>query len=361
MADVNKKRLVKEFIKLVKIDSESGQEQEIIQYLKKELEKLGFKTFVDKIGNLIARNSEKPKLLLSAHTDTVKPGKNIKPIIKNGIIKTDGSTILGGDDKSGVAAILEIIKSLKENKKRANLEIVFTVQEEVGLIGSSSLDFKKLKARKAINLDGSMGEVILGEPFYMKIDIKITGKASHAGVSPEKGINAIVVVSKAIGSLKWGKLDKETTSNVGVIAGGAARNVVPEITEIQAEVRSHNNEKLKKYTKLIIERFKKTAKEHKAKIEIKKILANTAYKINKSDTVLREIIKSYQKNNIKVKTSTDCGCSDSNSFNEKGLRCVSAGVGGHHIHSIREFIKIKDLVNGTKIIYDATLDLAGEK
>ncbi len=355
---INEKRLVKEFIKLVKIDSESGQEQEIIQYLKKELQKLGFKTLIDKIGNLIARNSLKPKLLLAAHVDTVKPGKNIKPIIKNGIIKTDGSTILGGDDKSGVAAILEILRSLKENRVKTDLEIIFTVQEEVGLVGSSSLDFKRLKAKQAINLDGRMGEIILGEPSIVQIDIKIKGKAAHAGVSPEKGINSIAVASKAIANLKWGRIDKETTSNVGIMAGGAARNVVPELTEIQAEVRNHDSQKLKKYMDLIVKQFKKAAKEYKAKVEIKVKQASKAYRLKTSDNLIKELLKSCQKNKVKAKITIDCGVSDSNSFNKGGLRCVSAGPGGHSIHSTREFINIKEMVNGTKVIYDVVLEIA---
>ncbi len=200
---INQKRLVSEFIKLVKISSESGEEQEIIKYLKKELQKLGFKTFIDKTGNLIARNSEKPKLILSAHTDTVKQGKNIKPIItKSGVIKTDGSTILGADNKSGIAAILEVLRMVKDNKQKIGLEVVFTVSEEIGLIGSSNLDFKKLKAKKAINIDGRPGRIDAGEPATMHFDIEITGKAAHAGLRPEEGINAIRIASESISKIK---------------------------------------------------------------------------------------------------------------------------------------------------------------
>lgn len=360
---INQKRLVDEFIKLVKIDSESGEEQEIILYLKKELQKLGFKTFIDKTGNLIARNSEKPKLILSAHADTVKPGKGIKPIItKQGVIKTDGSTILGADNKVGISAIIETLKSFKENKQSVGLEIIFTVSEEVGVVGASNLDVRKTKSKQALILDsGNPESIVLAEPSIMDFEIEITGKASHAGINPEKGINAITIASEAISSLKWGSLDKDSTANVGVINGGVARNIIPERVNIKAEIRSLNDKKFKYFSKKLENEFIKITKRNKAKIKIKKSKDGFSYNVNKRSNLVKALIESYKKNKINFVFKKSRGATDANAFNRKGILSIMVNVGGDNIHSTKENLKIKDLVNGTKIIYDVVINLAREK
>ena len=355
---VNQKRLVNSFIKLVKIDSESGEEKEIISYLKKELQKFGFKTRIDKAGNLIGLKGSKPIIALSAHVDTVKPGKNIKPIItKSGLIKTDGSTILGADDKSGVASIMEILQTLKDNQEQVNLEIIFTVSEETGLIGSSSLDFSKLKAKKALNLDSGPGELLIGEPAIMQFDIEIIGKAAHAGMHPEDGINTVQIASEAISSLRWGRIDSETTSNVGVINGGILRNVVPDKTTLQAEIRSRNKEKFKKYCQKLLEEFKKATKKYNGKINIKAVQRSQAFIIDKKDLLVQSIIKACKKNKVKPEPMLIGGNTDANIFNVHNIKTITTGSCGKDIHLTKGSIMIKNLVVGTQIVLDTILSL----
>lgn len=358
---INKKRLVNEFIKLVKIDSESGEGQEIIRYLKKELEKLNFKTYIDKVGNLIARNSENPKLILSAHTDTVKPGKNIKPIItKSGVIKTDGSTILAADDKSGIAVILEILQILNENKSNIGIEIVFTISEEVGLIGSSQLDFKNLRAKKGINVDcDDPGVIDVGEPSIMQFNISIKGKAAHAGMAPEEGISTIQIASDAISKLKWGRIDKETTANVGVIKGGEARNIIAEEVYIEAEIRSRNQKKFINYYKKLEEQFAKSTKKYHGKIDIKKVQRSTAY-VLKNNEVVGLLIKACKKNKQKHKLVLSGGITDANSIVKNGVNVVTFSTGARKIHSTSETIAIKDLAKSAQIVLDSTFVLSEE-
>ncbi|OIP22305.1 peptidase M20 [bacterium CG_4_10_14_0_2_um_filter_33_32] len=358
---INQKRLVDNFIKLVKIDSESGEEKEIISHLKKELQSLGFKTYIDKIGNLIASNSNKPIVALIAHVDTVKPGKGIKPIItKSGVIKTDGSTILGSDNKAGIVAILEILKSFKDHKQKISLEIVFTVSEEVGLLGSSSLDFKKIRSKRAINLDSKPGDICVSEPSVMHFDIEIKGRAAHAGMEPEKGINSILVASEAIAKLKWGRIDKETTINIGIINGGMARNIIPQSVILQAEVRSRNPKQFKKYSSEIIAEFNKAVKKYSAKCKIISRQVSSAFIIKSSDYLVQLLINSCRSSKLKYRVIPIDGFTDASHFNRYGIKTVTAGAAGDNIHTTDESLRIKDLVNGTKIIHDTILELAKE-
>jgi len=355
---INQNRLVDSFVKLVQIDSESGEESEIIAYLEQELTSLRLKTEIDKAGNLIAVSGPNPVIALIAHTDTVKPGKNIKPIItESGEIKTDGSTILGADDKSGVASILEILQTLKDNEKQINLEIVFTVSEETGLGGSSSLDYTKLKSKQAINLDSEPGDICIGEPAIMQFDIEITGKAAHAGVHPENGISTIQIASEAIGNLEWGRIDFETTSNVGTINGGLARNIVPEKTTIQAEVRSRSVEKFQKYCQKLEEEFKKAAEKYHGEVKIDAAQRSNAYVVDTNFPLIQSVADACNQNGIKPDIKLIGGITDANNFNAHGIKAITTGSCGTNIHSTEESIKITDLALGTRIVLDTLLSL----
>ncbi|KKQ94155.1 MAG: peptidase T-like protein [candidate division CPR2 bacterium GW2011_GWC1_39_9] len=356
---INKERLTQNFLKLVQIDSESGEEENIISYLKDELKRLGFNSEIDKTGNLVGCNSNEPKLLLLAHVDTVKPGKKIKPIVtEDGIVKTDGSTILGGDNKSGIAAILEILEQINENNIKANLEIAFTVQEETGLIGSANLDVSKIKSKNAINLDGKFGNVDSTEPAIMQFDIVINGKAAHAGLAPENGIDAVKIAANAISEMELGRIDDETTANVGLIKGGAARNIVPEKIIIEAEVRSRNDEKFKKVCEHTKKVFETATKEYGGKIEINCMQRSRIYSLSRDQYIVDVIIKSFQKNGREANFIPSGGITDANNMNYFGIQCVTAGVGGENIHSTEETLKIDDLILGTQIIYDAVKEIA---
>lgn len=239
-------RMITQFMEMVQINSESGEEAEFINYLLKEFQTLGAEATKDSYGNLVAKLpakgcSGKDPILLSCHADTVKPGKNIQPVLLDGVIRSQGETILGADDKAGIAEMLE---ALRIAPIRPPVEIAISRQEEVGLLGVKNLDYSLLSAKKGFLLDNdTLDTIVIGGPSYFAIDVEIKGKAAHAGMEPEKGINAIQAASKAIAALKLGRIDFNTTANVGVINGGMIRNGVPEHVSFLAECRSLVHEK----------------------------------------------------------------------------------------------------------------------
>src|SRR3989338_11179715 len=236
---INKRRLVRTFKRLVRIDSLSLHEGKMVRYLKKELRSIGIRSFEmgkvrgGEVGNLIAflpgKGLSHPRIMLNAHVDTVSPGKKIKPFEKSGYIYSDGSTILGADNKAGVTAILEILRVIKEKKlAHPPLRFIFTVAEEIGLLGAKALPEKVLNAEIGLTLGGGdIDQIIVKAPSQYNLSATIIGRAAHAGIHPEEGINAIRVASEAIAKMKLGRIDKETTSNIGVIKGGTATNIIP--------------------------------------------------------------------------------------------------------------------------------------
>ena len=244
---INEDRLVKTFCDLVQIDSPSDEEEEVAQDLSRRLEALGFEILRDAHGNLIAREDGENPLLLSAHMDTVEPGRGIKPTIEGDRIVSDGTTILGGDCKAGVAAILEGLESVvEEGLPRRTLQLAFTRGEEIGLVGARNMDFSMITADEAVVFDGNgpVNKLTGSSPTYVSFEVNITGRSAHAGVEPEKGLSAIKIAAEIISELPQGRLDEETTFNVGTISGGSVRNAVPEQATFTGEFRSRNLETL---------------------------------------------------------------------------------------------------------------------
>ena len=239
-------RMINQFMEMVQIDSESGEEAAFIDYVFKEFVKLGAEAVKDSYGNLVAKLPAKgcegkEPVLLSVHADTVKPGKGIEPVLVDGVIRSSGNTILGADDKAGIAEMLEALRIAPVHPP---IEVAVSRQEEVGLLGVKNLDFSLLSAKRGFLLDNdTLDTIVIGGPSYFAIDVDIKGRAAHAGMEPEKGINAILAASKAIAALRLGRLDHETTANVGVIKGGMIRNGVPDSANFLAECRSLNHEK----------------------------------------------------------------------------------------------------------------------
>jgi len=269
---INAQRLGERFKMLAQIDSESRHEAVISKVLEKILLKLGasvcFDDAKDKVGgdcsNLVAKfkgNIDAPPLFLSGHMDTVLPGKGVKVQFEDGIFRSDGTTILGGDDKSALAIILEVMEVVKENNLPCPpVEIVFTVCEEIGLLGAKHLDLSLMDAKFGYILDSTDTQgIVTKAPSANKINIKVHGRAAHAGAAPEKGISAIYAAAMAISTLTLGRIDGETTCNLGIISGGMATNIVPEYVEIHGEARSHDVEKLKQVTNNIISGFETAA------------------------------------------------------------------------------------------------------
>ncbi len=385
---INEKRLIQEFLELVKIDSPSGKEKKITQVVSDKLKDLGGKVSIDKFGNVIGKfsaicHSERseesllPTILLNAHLDTVTPCEGIKPIIEGNIIKSDGKTILGGDDKSGVAVILEVLMSLrgapsfviarseatKQSHTQQNsppLDIVFTVSEEIGLVGAKNLDFSLIDAKFGYSLD-STNLIITQAPSHNKIHIKIYGKEAHAGTSPDQGISAIEILSKAISKQRLGKIDDETTANIGVIKGGNATNIVAGYAEAEGEVRSHNERKLKDKTDEIIRIFKETASDFSKEIDGKVVSPKVEEEIRREynsfhipddDEVVKRVVKVGNRLGFSIETKKGGGGSDANIFNKKGIKTVILGTGMSKVHTKEEFIKIEDLVLSARLLLE---------
>ncbi len=361
---INKKRLIKTFLELVRIDSPSGEEGAVAKEVAKRLKDLGGKVEFDQFGNLITRfagNGE--PFMINVHLDTVEPGRGIKPKVVGNIIKTDGSTILGADNKAGVALVLEALTVAQEKKLNSKaLEVVMTLGEEAGLVGALNLDYSKIAARQGVTFDGhaDVGHVNVSAPGYYRVDVTIIGRSAHAGVEPEKGISAIEIASKIISNLSLGRIDEETTANVGLIEGGSARNAVSERAHFKAEIRSRDSEKLEKHRQHFQEVFDRFDKQYEqAVLEIDMKREFDPYKFAPDHPVIQMVLEIYKKLKIKPSLEPTGGGSDVNIFNEHGLEVVCVGTGVYGMHTIREYLNIEEFVQAAQFCY-ALID-SGDK
>ena len=345
---INRDRLVSTFLELVRIDSPSGQEEEIARHLTAELRSLGLTVERDTTGNIIARLAEEGQpILLNAHMDTVQPGRGVKPVIEDGIIKSDGSTILGADDKSGVAVILEVLRVLVEQDlAHPPLEVALTVSEEKGLKGAKGLDLTRLRAQEGIVLDsgGEIGTIVVSAPSQDKIRAVVHGKAAHAGVEPEKGINAIVVAAEAIAAMPLGRIDEETTANLGRIQGGTATNIVPDQAEIEGEARSRDERKLEAQVQAMTEALKKAANRHGATVEIDVQRSYSTFKLSEEDGIVRRAVAAARTLGLTPALVPSGGGSDANIFNAAGITTINISAGMEKVHTKEEQVAVADMV-----------------
>lgn len=374
---INEKRLIESFMELVRMDSISREERNIADFLIEKLENLGLEVIVDQAGekvgansgNIIARLNGNTKvatpIMFAAHMDTVVPGKNINPLREGEKIISTGETILGADDKAGIAAILEALHLIRENNiLYGDIEILFTICEEVGLCGAKNLDVSQLKAQIGFILDagGQVGQIIISAPSQNSLDFTIRGKSAHAGVNPEEGINAIQVAGVALSRMKLGRIDEETTANIGIISGGKATNIIPDEVILKGEVRSRNEGKLEKYTKELRKITEDTAQEFKARAEVKINREYHCYNLSPEDLVVKIARKAAKDIGLQSLLRPSGGGSDANIFNKKGIPSVALAVGMEKVHTIEEYILIKELKNATEYILSIIKTVAlGEK
>lgn len=371
---INENRLKGSFLDLVKIDSHSREEKEVAQYVKNHLEALGVKVSMDdaaekiggNCGNLLARLSgplagKVEPLLFCAHLDTVTPGKGVKPVEEKGVIRSSGDTILGADDKSGLAVMLELVHVLKEDSIAfGEIELLFTVAEEVGLFGARNFDVSVLKSKRAYFLDTeNVNMVGVGAPSAYRMTYKIHGQEAHAGLAPEKGISAIKVASEAICDMPLGRIDEETTANIGVIEGGTATNVVPKMVTIRGEARSHNDAKLERQVKAMREAFDRAAKSAtitvegktiEARIEETRNLEYKAFRISEASPAYQLAFKAGKESGIEMEPEVSGGGSDANIFNARGIESVILGTGMQEPHTVKEFIRVQDLLKSANLV-----------
>jgi tripeptide aminopeptidase len=362
MTQVNQERLINHFLDIIQIDSESKNEKAIAEALAEQLGELGFTVTKLPVSehlsngfNIYAKleGSLEGSIVFSSHMDTVTPGNGIEPIIEDGVIRSKGNTILGGDDKSGIAAVMEAVRVIKENnQEHKTLELAFTVYEEGGLHGSKNFDMSYIQSNHAIVLDsgGPIGTIITSAPGQQNLKVTITGRPAHAGLAPEEGINALTVAADAITNMTLSRIDEETTANIGVVRGGQATNIVMPELYIEGEARSLNDKKLAKQVEHMETTFKAAADKHGAEIEIISTRAYNAYTISDENPHVLSIKETFESINISPFTKSTGGGSDANVFNEKGLTTVNLSTGMSKVHTTEEFIKVEDMVNITRFV-----------
>jgi tripeptide aminopeptidase len=372
---INQERIKNLLIELIKIDSLSRKEYDVAMRLKREMEDLGAAVAIDdagekvggNVGNLIASYTGNTPgarpLLLSAHMDTVVPGEGIAPILEGNILRTDGRTVLGGDDKSGVAIICEAIRILKErNLPHGDIDVVFTICEESGLVGAKCLDIGRLRARTGLVLDSdSVGFLFTRGPGANRLEFHVHGLEAHAGVCPEKGINAIQVAAEGIAQMKLGRIDHETTANIGVIEGGMAVNIVPNSVLLKGEARSHSPEKLEQQTRQMLGCLEQAAARHTLELEGKRFQARVESKIERdydrmdvpdNAPIVRLVYAAGKRLNVDVSTQATGGGCDANIFNQKGLEVANLGTGMRDIHTVKEWLDLNDLYLSAEMVLE---------
>ena len=349
---IDRDRLVRTFTDLVRIDSPSGEEAAIADVLTSRLTDLGFTVSRDAYGNVIASEPGDSPVLLSAHMDTVEPGRGVNPIIDGDVIHTDGSTVLGGDCKAGLSVILEALESLRnDGAARRPVEIALTREEEIGLVGAKNLDFSMLRAKQAIVFDGEgpAYHVTTGSPTYIAFDIDITGRAAHAGVEPEKGISAIQIAAEMIVQMRLGRLDENTTFNVGLIEGGSVRNAVPEHTSVTGETRSHDPEALERVRAYLLNIVQDTqGRWSEATINCELREQFVGYRLDESAGLLARVKETLNGLGMTAELAISGGGTDGNVFVLNGIEAVVVGAAMHDAHTVRESVRISELEQGAQ-------------
>lgn len=372
--EINRERLAATFTKLCEISSPSKKEALMAAHLKETFRYLGATSIIEddsalktgsEVGNLIVRFDgnlpNKEGFFLSCHMDTVEPAEKVEVLRTGDIFTSKGNTVLGGDDKSGIAAILEMLTLIKEeNILHPTIELIITTCEEIGLLGAKNLDYKQLQTKFGYALDSSgIDKVIIGAPAANKIEITIKGLAAHAGLCPEAGINALALAATALNSIRQGRLDKESSRNFGLIQGGVATNIVPEQVVIKGEVRSHSPEKLTEYTKEITDTFEKiiaawqptpTLGDNRPSVSFNIIDDYSALAIKEESPVIKRIERASQHIGKNLQYLVAGGGSDANIFCGFGLPTAIIATGMDKVHTTDECLDLKDLVSLTELI-----------
>jgi len=349
-------RMVKQFMEMVRIDSESGNEAHFLAWLLDEVRSIGGTAALDDYGNLIASfpakgSHAKEPILLSCHGDTVKPGVGIEPVLgADGIIRSQGDTILGADDKAGIAEVLE---ALRTAPVRPPIELAVSRQEEVGLLGVRALDFSRLSAKRGFLMDNdTLDTIVIGGPSYFAIDVAVAGRSAHAGMEPEKGVNAIRAAAKAIAALPLGRLDHETTANVGVITGGVIRNGVPAACSFLAECRSGDHAKAVALAETMTATIRAEVESAGAKVEITVDEKCRAVRIPESAWAVQVSKRALATLGIDAKAVLITGFTDASVYNNHGIEMAVVGIGAQNEHSTYECIAVADMEKAVMMLLE---------
>jgi tripeptide aminopeptidase len=359
------------FTELAAIPSPPGEERAVADAVTRYLRDLGLSSDEDDagaqvgstMGNILARvepTTEGTPVFLCAHLDTVPPTGAIEPVVDDGVIRNAAGTILGADNKSAVAVMLDATRRvLAESRPHAGIELLFTPKEEVGLLGAAAFDHTRLRARVGYVYDQAapIGDVILGAPHSESMEVRFHGRAAHSGMYPEEGRSAIAAAARAIADLRLGRIDEETTANVGTIQGGTAGNIVPEWCTLLAEARSHDERKLADVVQEMLDAFAFAAGLEDCEVETEVHKSYRGYRFKRDDEVVRLAHAALERAGYMPSYGLSGGAADANVFNERGLQCLNLANGMQDIHTPDERIAVDDL-DGMVEVTLALLDVA---
>jgi len=369
---VSTERMTSLFLELVRIDSHSRRERDVARRLERELQGLGAEVWFDdagehvggNVGNLLARvpgTVDVEPLLLSAHMDTVVPGEGVKPIVEGDVIRSDGTTVLGGDDKSGLTIVCEVLRVLRERKiPHGDVEVAFTICEEVGLLGAKHLDISRLRARSGLVLDSDApGYLFTRAPAANHLEFVVHGLEAHAGMAPEEGISAIQVAAEGVAAMRLGRIDDETTANIGTIHGGAATNIIPNAVKLHGEARSHDSAKLDAQCAHMQRCLEEAAAKHqvtrdgevvRASVESKVFRSYDAMAVTDASPIVQLVLRAAAAIGAPVASAAMGGGCDANVLNRRGFEVANLGTGMQRIHTVHEWLRVSDMARTAAVI-----------
>ncbi len=372
---IKRDRLVDEFLDLARISSPSKREGAIAKRLTATLERMGATVEVDDagdkvggdVGNLLARfPGSGPRVapfLLCGHMDTVAPCERVTPVVDGDVIRTDGTSVLGGDDKAGIVAILEAVRVLRETQTpHGPIDVLLTICEEMGLVGAKHFDVGRLRARRGLVLDcDGVSELITRAPAANRMQFTVHGLEAHAGIAPEQGLSAIKVAGEAIAAMRLGRVDAETTANIGRIEGGLASNIIPNRVHLRAEARSLSEAGLEAQTRHMAECFERAAARHRVTVEGREHAARFEARVDRdydalsvadSAPIVRLMVRASERLGAPFRTRATGGGSDANVFAGRGVEVANLACGMREIHTVHEWVDVKDMLETASLLVE---------
>jgi tripeptide aminopeptidase len=363
---IDHERVASEFLGLVRISSPSRREGEVARQLAATLRTLGAAVEVDDAGSKVGGDTgnvlahvpgsvpDAAPFLLCAHMDTVVPCDEVRPVRSGDVVRSDGTTVLGGDDKAGVVAILEALRVARERGiAHGPVDVLFTVCEEIGLLGARHFDCGRLRARRGLVLDcDGVHELITRAPAANAVRFTVHGLEAHAGLCPEQGINAIAVAAEAIAAMRLGRLDDETTASLGLIEGGLATNIVPNRVTVRGEARSLSVDKLEAQTRHMQDCFEAAASRHRvtvdgqqhaARVEATVLRTYEPLDVAEDRPVVAQVRLAAGRLGATLRTRATGGGSDANVLAGRGLEVANLGCGMRAIHTVHEWVDLRDV------------------
>lgn len=362
---INNERLLNTFLDYVSVASESRKEKQFAQRVIADLQVIGCEIYVDDTmdktgsdtGNVYATlpgTAPGEPIVLCAHLDTVVPGVGIKPVVEDGVVRSSGDTVLGADDKSGVTAIVEAMRTVVEqNIPHPAIQAVFTVCEEIGLYGSGHMDYDRVIGKRAAVLDsGGQGDIVVGGPGQYKFHATVIGRSAHAGAAPETGISAIQVLCEAVANMKLLRIDPETTANIGAIHAEYPTNIVAERATLQAECRSRDEEKLERQAEHMEQCLRDACQMYGAKLELERTRTYDPYNHREDDPFIGQMKRAMERAGMTPKLTMTGGGSDVNNMCKHGITALMVSAGMAKVHTVHEQIAVADLERTTRMVLE---------